>query len=298
MSGDPREGRSRIERVFDAVVGNTVSSRVLRSQFQAPLRILAYHEIVDPVGFRLQMEHIVHYYRPVDSEAVVQSLKGRRLPRRAVWITFDDGDPSVVEQGLPILQSLGLTATMFICPWSVGNDRPFWWQVADVVAPDQIPVLKTLPDAERVERVRSMEKAYQDEFGEALTRSQIRNDHLRRWLNAGCDLGNHTWDHPLLDRCEPEEQRRQIVLAHEWMADHVAPQHLLFAYPNGNATPHTRKLLQDLGYSVAALFDHSMARRRDMELSRLRTNADHDVARFRAIVSGAHPALHRLRGET
>jgi hypothetical protein len=77
--------------------------------------------------------------------------------------------------------------------------------------------------------------------------------------------------------------------------EHIDPEHLVFAYPNGNTTAYSRGLLEDLGYSVAVLFDHAMARRRHMELSRLRTNADSDLSRFRAIVSGAHPAFHRIR---
>jgi peptidoglycan/xylan/chitin deacetylase (PgdA/CDA1 family) len=155
--------------------------------------------------------------------------------------------------------------------------------------------LKLLPNEERVARIEAMEAGYREEYGDDLRRTQLTKDHVRIWLEAGCDIGNHTWDHPLLDRCEPDEQERQIHLAHEWIADHVDPEHLLFAYPNGNATAFARGVLDDLGYSVAALFDHAMSRRRFMELSRLRTNADSDLARFRAIVSGAHPAVHRFR---
>ena len=40
---------------------------------------------------------------------------------------------------------------------------------------------------------------------------------LRAWVAAGYELGDHTWDHPCLDRADEREQHRQIMDAHTWL---------------------------------------------------------------------------------
>jgi peptidoglycan/xylan/chitin deacetylase (PgdA/CDA1 family) len=122
---------------------------------------------------------------------------------------------------------------------------------------------------------------------------------LLTWVAAGHSLGNHTWDHPLLDRCEPDEQRRQVAQAHEWITGKFDPDHLLFAYPNGNRTALSERVLRELGYRGAVLFDHRLSNLSEpLRISRLRSNADGNLARFRATLSGVHPALHALRAKS
>lgn len=271
--------------------------RLARITVNAPLRVLAYHEIKDAGGFAAQMEHIAGRYRPVSVAEVLHWLDGGALPPAAVWVTFDDADPTVVEDGLPVLDLLDIPATMFVCPGMVDTDRPYWWQIVETTAPDEVGALKLVDDARRVRRVAELAEAFARHHGYHPTRVQLTSSQLTRWLDSGRDVGNHTWDHPLLDRCDESEQERQIVMAHEWIVDRVAPEQLVFAYPNGNRALSADAVLDRLGYRVSALFDHRLTSMcASGRLSRLRTNADDDLARFRSIVSGVHPTIHRLRG--
>jgi peptidoglycan/xylan/chitin deacetylase (PgdA/CDA1 family) len=271
--------------------------RLARITVNAPLRVLAYHEIKDVDGFTAQMEHIAGRYRPVSVAEVLRWLNGGPLPPAAVWVTFDDADPTVVEHGLPVLDAYGVPATLFVCPGVVDTDRPYWWQIVELTAPGEVGPLKLVDDARRLARVAELTEVYAQRHGARPTRAQLTSTQLTRWLESGRDVGNHTWDHPLLDRCDEREQERQIVMAHEWIVDRVAPEHLVFAYPNGNGAPCADAVLDRLGYRVSALFDHRLAAMiASGRLSRLRTNADADLARFRSIVSGVHPTIHRLRG--
>jgi peptidoglycan/xylan/chitin deacetylase (PgdA/CDA1 family) len=271
--------------------------RLARITVNAPLRVLAYHEIKDAGGFAAQMEHIAGRYRPVSVGEVLGWLDGRALPPAAVWVTFDDGDPTVVERGLPVLERYGVPATMFICPGVVDTDQPYWWQIVESIAPGEVAGLKLVDDARRVDRVAELAEVFAQHHGVRPTRPQLTSSQLKRWLDSGRDVGNHTWDHPLLDRCDERHQERQIVMAHEWIVDRAAPEQLVFAYPNGNGAPRADAVLDRLGYRVSALFDHRLtSMTRGGRLSRLRTNADGDLARFRSIVSGVHPTIHRMRG--
>lgn len=290
-----REKRS--EALIDRALGHRSLTTVATALSPAPLRILAYHEIRDVDGFCRQMEHLTSRYHPVGSSDVIGWLEGGELPTRAVWVTFDDGDPTVVELGLPVLERHRVPATMFVCPGLVDTNRPFWWQVVEQFDPREVARLKMVPDDVRAARTEEIALRLQERDGRPFTRAQLSSSQLDRWLDTGRDLGNHTWDHPLLDRCSPEEQSRQIRMAHEWLDRRVGGGQLLFAYPNGNTSAAADSVLEELGYRVAVLFDHRIARSAEgARLSRLRTNADGDTARFRAVVSGVHPLVHHALG--
>ena len=124
---------------------------------------------------------------------------------------------------------------------------------------------------------------------------QLTTADLHSWVESRHSVGNHTWDHPLLDMCEPMEQRRQIVAAHDWIAGHFGPKELLFAYPNGNHSTDSEAVLRELGYAVGVLFDHQVHRGAEpLRMSRIRwVNATDSVSEFKAKVSGIHPMIHK-----
>lgn len=274
------------------------------SRLGAPrLRILAYHDVPDPDLFDAHMSHLATHY---------QIVKGPHFPRKSyekpqVWITFDDGDPTIVENALSVLVRNGFSATAFICPSVVGTDEPLWWHVVQDaveaeliiegkrVLPGEVNRLKLVPDAQRRERVAEIRESLSG-LGGGLVRSQLTEEELCSWVEAGLSLGNHTWDHPILDQCPPDEQRRQIDLAHDWFLENEygAPQ--WFAYPNGNWSPVAEQHLYELGYESALLFDHRIAEERDgMRLSRIRVNGTDSLNEFIPKVAGIHPAVTRWR---
>jgi peptidoglycan/xylan/chitin deacetylase (PgdA/CDA1 family) len=109
-------------------------------------------------------------------------------------------------------------------------------------------------------------------------------------------VGNHTWDHPTLDTCELDEQRRQIELAHQWFVGKGLPTPTLFAYPNGNTSRGSELVLSELGYVAALEFDHRLTETiSGFHVSRLRVNGSDSMAEFRAKVSGLHTELMRTR---
>lgn len=277
--------------------GSDLALSVLAPLFRRDprLRILGYHDVEDGPGFEAQMRHLMRHYRMVDAADVCAAVEGARpLPKRAVWVTFDDGDPSVVDVGAPILKALGVPATLFVCPGVIDTDRPLWFQAVRASrgrdAERLLTELKRLPAIERAARLSAVVQG-------AVSVRQLTIDELRVFVEAGGTVANHTWDHPLLDQVTPEEVERQIVRAHTWLSRHFAGHPLVFAFPNGNASLHADPVLTDLGYSAAVLFDHRVGSLdHAFSLSRVRVNSTDSAARFRAAVSGAHPALYALRG--
>ena len=240
-------------------------------------------------------------------EEVLRFCNGEKIARRAVWVTFDDGHPSVIENALPELDETEIPATAFICPSVVDTSEPFWWQViamaGDIgVKPDGRPLgeretarLKSIPDAERRAFVAKLRGLAEEHLQKDLEMPQITMDQLSRWTASGRHVGNHSWDHPLFDQVPVHEQRRQVMLAHDWINENIPQEGLFFAYPNGNATSFVEGVLRQVGYEAALLFDHRLAGpTRPLGLSRIRVNGTDDLALFRIKVSGAHPSARRL----
>lgn len=288
----------------DRVLGTKVISAAWR-RLRSGLRIVGYHEIRDIDAFEHQVRYLVDEYRPVSGADVVAAYRdGQSLPDRAVWVTFDDGRTDVVDEGLPVLERHGVPATLFVCPGLVMEQAPLWThQVRASSSAAEVDgralsgnalaaALKKVPDSERRRVVSTLDPGPVDEGFES-----VGVDGLRKWIASGQELGNHTWDHPCLDQCTPEEQKVQIDRAHEWLTDLTGTEPTLFAYPNGDWTRDAAAHLAQRGYGVAPLFDHGIATASQdpYALSRLRLDAYAPLRRARAVLSGAHSTLFGLK---
>ncbi len=301
-------------RLASSLIGNRWVSAAFGSATRGRLRVIAYHEVPEPERFARQMSWISEHFTPVGLTAVRAAARGQeRLPRGAVWITFDDGRPSVVDHAQGVLEGLGISATLFVCPGLVDTHAPYWWEVIDqALASGLAPVvdgrpwrdgslvahLKTRPDADRRAVVQQVTRDLERATGALPTTRQLTTEELRGWLAAGHDVGNHTWDHPCLGTCDPRAQREQVERAHAWLRDLVPDAACSFAYPNGDWTPETESALRDLGYEVGAVFDHRLAGPNVdwLRVSRLRLSSDDPLSRCRAVMSGGHSALLNLVG--
>ena len=84
--------------------------------------------VVPTAVFRKQMEIIARKFNVVSMDDVIDFLKdGKRLPRRPVAITFDDGYADNFAIAAPILDDLGLPATFYITVGSAGKKKVPWF---------------------------------------------------------------------------------------------------------------------------------------------------------------------------
>lgn len=307
----------RAKTLADRALGSWPATALPRQATRQQLRILAYHSVLDVDAFRKQIAMLVTHYEPVSAAAVGAALQGLgRLPDYAVWVTFDDGDPSVVENALPVLHQHGISGTVFVCPGLVDTASPYWWDVVDIAlalgesceldgrlfslgdSHALTSQLKVIQDDHRREVVAALADSIVERQGHPAERRQVTTSQLRDFVAAGGSVGNHTWDHPCLDMADKDVQRAQIVRANAWLAARFPDLPDMFAYPNGNHTSVAEEVLRELGYTIGLLFDHRLVRGRSapLVLSRLRVNDYTTPARFAAILAGVHPALHALRG--
>ncbi len=267
--------------------------------------MLGYHGVDDPAGFARQLDRLTRIARPVSLDEVEATIALRRpLPGRAVLVTFDDGERSVHTHGLPLLRERGIPAVAFVIPALVGTDTPFWWHEverlvaagagAERTAAGWLRHLKAVPQAERLTAIAALRSGR-----EAVRQPQLTEEEVRELEAGGVRVENHSLTHPLLDRCDDADIRTEIVAAHERLAGILGRAPRSFAYPNGNWDARAERVLQELGYSTAFLFDHRLGPRlpdHPLRISRLRVATTATPDRFETILSGLHPAVHGLRG--
>lgn len=303
-------------RRLDAALARSPLQPLFRRRADRRLRVLAYHGVADPERFAAQLDFLAAELAPVSLERLIAALDGGEpLPQRAVLVTFDDGERSLFEAGLPLLAERAVPAAAFVVAGLIGTSTPPWWVEAEALAarrdagepgrgsprlagsgPGLVRALKRLPDEERrhtLDELRATAAAPPPAV------PQLTAAELRALEAGGVAVGSHTWSHPILPRCGDAAVGEEIRRAHEALTAALGRPPLAFAYPNGDADPRAERELAALGYRAAFLFDHRLSPAPPPErfrISRLRVNSDTPIDRFRIILSGLHPALHRLRG--
>lgn len=118
--------------------------RPLRRRSTAHGLILMYHRVaagisdpweigVSPENFRQQLDVLSRCADVLPLAELRSRLKAGRVQRPAIAITFDDGYVDNLHNALPLLESSGTPATVFISTSWIDGGKPFWWDVLAVL---------------------------------------------------------------------------------------------------------------------------------------------------------------------
>jgi peptidoglycan/xylan/chitin deacetylase (PgdA/CDA1 family) len=235
----------------------------------AALLVLIYHRVLavsDPIlpdepdvtAFAAQMDLIRQNFQVLPLADAARQLAGGTLPPRSVCITFDDGYANNCDLALPILAQRGMPATVFVAPGFLSGGRMFNDTVIEAIrrAPVELdlsdlgfgrhvladpgarvkaiasilPVLKYLPQAERLQRA----GAIADRVGADLpTDLMMTEEQVRRLHRSGIEIGAHTVNHPILANADDDTARREIFTSKQRLEDITGSEVTSFAYPNG-----------------------------------------------------------------
>jgi peptidoglycan/xylan/chitin deacetylase (PgdA/CDA1 family) len=282
-----------------------------RWRAERTLAVLAYHGIEDADRFEQHVALFRRHMRPIGLQDVIDAARGGpSLPRRALLLTFDDGDRSLIDGVMPTLREHGLPGVAFVIPGLLDSATPFWWdEVEDLVRAgghprgfegrrpgELVSILKGLPTGERV---RVIDELRRSSPVSPTTTPQLARDDLGSLERAGIEIGNHTHSHVSLAHSSHREAVDEIVRAHDVLTTALGHPPRAFAYPNGDWDARAEEVLRGLGYQAAFLFDHRVQPvplREPLRISRLRVGDATGMDRLRIILSGLHPAVHRLRG--
>ncbi len=264
------------------------------------LRVLAYHDIIDTDKFEDHVKFLVKSkYNIIGVNDLHEYLfDGKMLPKNSVLITFDDGDVSVLDLGLPILQKYDLPSVMFVITGLIDSDNTFWCRWVELALQNQgksyaesrlvVNSLKKMPNSERV--------AYLKKLNPIASR-QLTTDDILMMQSEEMFIGNHTHTHPMVDKCSNEELNDDLKLSKASFEKWQLPGGEIFAYPNGNWDKISEEILKNNGVKMAFLFDHKLNKKdiNPMRISRIRVNSNTELNEFKVKVSGWHSKLMTLK---
>lgn len=171
---------ARVRRALDRLRRRVTARAVILMYHRvAPVDADPWHLCVSPDRFDEQLAVLAKTLRPLSMSQLVHALDERRLPRRAVVVTLDDGYADNLHAAKPLLERHGVPATVFVTSGYVGATREFWWDELEalVLQPDVLP--PTL-------RLELDGRAHQLDLGAAARydEAQRRRDHSRRTWEA------------------------------------------------------------------------------------------------------------------
>ena len=237
---------------------------------RARMAILIFHRVLpepdlllpdlpDVARFRWQMRVLADYFQPLPLAEAAARLQAGDLPPRSVCVTFDDGYRDNLECAVPVLEELGIPATVFVAPGFLGDGMMFHDRVIEGVRAatgpeldlrelglgtfpmrtteerraaigELLPALKYLPEAERDRKARGIAERAGYRPSAPL---MLDPDGVRALAARGVTIGAHTLTHPILSETADDVAAEEISASKRVLEEMAGSPVTLFAYPNG-----------------------------------------------------------------
>jgi len=203
---------------------------------------------------------------------------GRRVPRRPIALTFDDGYRDNLRDAVPALERMGVPASFYLVPGLLDRTTAAWWEVlpwavrnaraphvdveegrivaGDVAQPALAAFVARVKRADRITRERlvaDVAEAFDPEGDPGMDRLFMDWDEARD-LAARMEVGAHTSSHAILARETPAAQREDLAATRRRLQDELGVPAEVLAYPNGqpgDQDGHTLAAAAAAGYAAA-----------------------------------------------
>jgi peptidoglycan/xylan/chitin deacetylase (PgdA/CDA1 family) len=188
--------------------------------------VLCYHSVSDDWSHQLAVERrsfesqlsslLRRGYRPLAADGILDG------PSRALHVTFDDAYADLMANAVPVLERLGIPATVFAATAFADDGRPL-----------DVPELAEEARADP-ERLRTMSW-----------------DELAELSQRGFTIGSHTVTHPHLTSLSDGELDRELRDSRVRVESSLGQPCTLFAYPYGEHDARVRTAVRRAGYEAA-----------------------------------------------
>ncbi len=235
-----------LRRVIFLLLRLTGVPFVLREILQRNrVTILCYHDPA-PDAFAQHLRWLQRRYSIIPLRRYVEWRKDSseaRLPPKALVITLDDGHRGNMSLE-PVLRSLGVPVTIFLCSAIVGTNRHYWWTKVPI---HESAALKRVPDQQRRERLAATGHEERREYS---TRQALSLEEVAA-LRPLVDLQAHTRLHPILPMCSLQRAREEIEGCKTDLESRLGLDIYALAYPNGDYSQRDVEITRRAGYWCA-----------------------------------------------
>jgi peptidoglycan/xylan/chitin deacetylase (PgdA/CDA1 family) len=212
-------------------------------------------------------------------------------------VTFDDGERAFLDHALPVLQAMGVPASLFVSPQVLAEGRNYWFQdvralrqeLGDARFKQQIAVVLDCPaealaaygvnsilknmrlaDIERV--IHSCQLSRSAKLATVDHARNMTPDEVRTVDRGGLvTIGAHTMTHPILANESNADAEQQITQSVQTLAGWLGRPVETFAYPNGASGldygPREQAILRRCGVKLAFTTDTGFYNRRTAPLA-------------------------------
>lgn len=300
---------------FQALAGSRPPGRNL-------LLIFAYHAVIrsplevfdwcflDVGAFHRQLHTIRRHFEVVPLSTAAGRLRDGSAHRPMAAITFDDGFQSIYQNAYPILQELGVPATVFPTTGLVGTDGTVWFcRINRALALTRKRTVHwdglTFDLSDRGQKARALATIqhrlkrwppvrFRHELGQIVSelgddpQAPIEAGSPYRMLSKDAveemaaspwvEFGAHGHTHAILSLLSPAEQEEEIRASLLAIQQLTGRPGTLFAYPNGRRQDYdqeTIRLLHEYGVqaAVTTMSGFNTERTSPMELGRYEYSA-------------------------
>jgi peptidoglycan/xylan/chitin deacetylase (PgdA/CDA1 family) len=232
--------------------------------------VLLYHRIADvksdprmicvkPDNFEAHIKYLKENYRPMRLTELSDAIKEKKIPHRAVVITFDDGYADNFTIAKPILEKYHVPATVFVATDMITNNHDFWWDEIEYIKQEKgekeymeiHDKIKQCSIREQASLVTQYGRKVDDNDHRPLTQEQLRA------LESGglIEVGSHTVFHTQLASQTLEDQEIEIFGSKDRLESAFKHKIPAFSYPFGEPhkdyTINTVNIVKALGYECA-----------------------------------------------
>ncbi|MEJ5260051.1 MAG: polysaccharide deacetylase family protein [Anaerohalosphaeraceae bacterium] len=253
----------RIKRLIEGV--SAVCYAVyLKAARRGPQRVVLYYHSLRPenlVSFARQMEYLADRCQVVRACEILSAPLAGKKP--LVALTFDDAFVSVQEQAVPVLERLGLTASIFV-PVGLLGSQPKWGLIEQT--------------EDQSEKVMSPED-------------------LRRLQQKGFDLYSHTMSHPFLTRLDRPQIRYELEQSRRALEELLGVPVDAVSYPHGDYNRTVLEEAERAGYKWGFTIEPRavFGQTNPLAVGRFSVSPSEGIFSFRLKVLGAYQVCWGLQ---
>jgi peptidoglycan/xylan/chitin deacetylase (PgdA/CDA1 family) len=207
--------------------------------------------------------HVAICHQPVDLQTAEPGVQRSKL---AVAFTFDDGWVDTYSVAFPIARQCQIPIVVFVCPGLLDETTPFWpEQLIALMRQTELSMeaeeaerlierLKRAAAEEREQYLANLREKARGRFGAGESMGGDRTlswAAIREMSERGVCIGSHTQTHQVLTMVSADSARRELRDSKAAIESTLSEKCDIFAYPNGNCSPQTRKLVAEAGYKLA-----------------------------------------------
>lgn len=241
-----------------------VLERIANRMLTGPV-ILMYHRVADvgadpwsiavsPANFAEHLQVLRRHCEPLPLGKMADLLRERRLPPRAVGLSFDDGYADNLHNALPILEKYDAKATIYMV-------------------------------VDRHERDWSTAKKAHHNTGELAREPKLSDEELQRLVASGrIEIGSHTLTHINMATTFAADKRRELAESRSRLQAQTRQAVASFAYPFGIYGEEDVALAREAGYTTAVTtldgIDARTPRPDPLQLKRIKVSGKDNLLAF------------------